>query len=154
MVASLHPNCAGIDAEFIIEQQRLDGRPPNAGFRQDLGAICTPGKVLRPTVLAGLKERDNSLRLWIHRLRQYTFSLIAESAGKPQIVILVCAAFCTRNDMLNRERDATYLFLGLAIAATMLRLFSNPLALCFGDHGYCMKIVGGWYPRRLSSSAA
>lgn len=55
MMAGLNPDCTRSYDQRMIEPQSFDGSMATWRQADDLRAVFTPGKVLMPTLLSGMK---------------------------------------------------------------------------------------------------
>jgi len=58
MASDAYPYHAGCDDERVVQLERLDGRPSARGQPYEPRPVFTPGKVIRPMLVARVKKRD------------------------------------------------------------------------------------------------
>ncbi|MCP4357705.1 MAG: hypothetical protein GY796_06785 [Chloroflexi bacterium] len=76
MPASADPVLSSVNKHFIVYLKGYDGNAINGrqAFNSDIGGI--PDKMVTPSLLAGMKEKDNLICKGVFQLCQRTFELV------------------------------------------------------------------------------
>jgi len=126
MIADLDPNSTSPDSEFRVQGKGSNCCSSYGGAAQHSGSIFTPAKVFLLLGHPWIEKWNRHPGFRVYGFGLNAFCLIAEAAGKPEVLFCVWPAQRLRDDMFQCERNATDYFLRQTVTATMPSLGSDP----------------------------
>ena len=162
MPTSDHPQATSSNAVRMIHVKRSDSCPTFRCFPTYDCATLGPLKVVTPLFYPRVEERDGRCTLGINRFDPVCLVTVAHRTRQKQIVLIMCAAPCLGNKVINLKQRSDDALRCPAVAAAKMRRFGHSPAECRWD------ALRGWthdsdancsgsdtsYPRCLSSTAA
>ena len=104
-------------AFFGVQLKQKNRRPPHGGESHDAGTI--QGKMLGPTVAAGMEEWDHSVRVRVHGGEVWSFATITVGTGQRQVLLGGGTAVLHGDDVVRFVRKKQVLFVDEAILAAL-----------------------------------
>lgn len=158
MPASADPTPARVNHNFVIHLQSCYRRPATGSESEKPATGFIPGKVFRPSLSAGMEERDIFTCQRVRRNDCSALVFVAPAAGQTQIVKAVLAALNLGNDVINCKGLPCVFDCRLAVYATATIHRCQLLTQGRGEmgaHGERRAVAGGMvWPRQRSSAAA
>jgi hypothetical protein len=122
-----HQELALVDDAFAVQAQFRDGGPTNRGHADHQRVIIAPDKMLVPSVLARVKERNSGAGEWVKRGGFVVLEVVATLASSREVVGAAFAARRQRDDVFIGKTVWAIIFLAKAVFAAALRpLFDQP----------------------------
>jgi hypothetical protein len=125
MLTSANPDRTRSDGQRVVEPQGNHGSSSTGGQPNDGRAVFAPGKMLVPTLPAGIEQRHSFAGLWVNSMDARPFVSVARGASQAQVVSLCRPIFGPRDDMINLARETAEPLGSLTILATVLSANTN-----------------------------
>lgn len=119
MPVAAEPERPCFNHRLIVEAQRHNGSPPYWLQSYDMSSTIGPGKVVGPTVLAWVKQRNKVARQMVEGMGTVALELITAVTRGGEIASFVCTTDGPGNDVVNHERYTRHPPRRLAVLATV-----------------------------------
>lgn len=123
MPAGAHPSLACGDDDLVVHLQSDECGPPHSRQPEKLGPAVLLGKMFRPDLLPGMKQRHGLARQWVYCICARTFALVAAATGKTEVGKGALPTLALWHNVIGNHSLAGVCLKGLAISATMIVRF-------------------------------
>jgi hypothetical protein len=162
MPASDHPQATGSDNIRMVHVQRSDGCPTLRRLSANDCVTLGPLKVVIPLFRPRVEQRDSRCTFRINCFESICFVAVAHRTRQKQIVLIVRAALCLRDDVVYFKQRTNDVLRCRAVTTAKTGGFGNSLAECRRDAFHRWTHSSGvncWgsetsYPRCFSSTVA
>ena len=151
--ARRNPGAAHHHSDDVVELECDDGRTTRCGSTDDLGSIGTPEKVARPALLSGVEEPHALTGQRINCVCLCALEVIAHPTGQPQVRLVIGAAACGWDGMLNLQGAEHQVLRTAAVAAAVAGSGAYARTDCLRN-GWTYGARGSRRPRRTASCNA
>lgn len=127
MIPGTGSDSASYNNERVVELECLDGGPPARRQANDLRAVFTPGKVLTPTLLPRVKQRNFLTSFRVDTLPFRLLVPVTRRARQARILSGGHSPVGTRNNVVNLALEAAEPYRGLAILAAVIGSLADQL---------------------------
>jgi hypothetical protein len=121
-----NPRAPHSNSDFIVEPQSDLGGSPHCRASHNPCAVVTPGEVPEPPLSTRIEQPHPATGQGIVGTNPGALVAVAQPTGEPEILLVVRAARCLRDDVVDLQMTQDVLLRAQAISTAIASLDPNP----------------------------